>query len=102
MSRDLVRVVTLTDMTRSMTAPLVHINSLETKACPGSVLQSTGDNVNISRRFSDLGQNIVVKGRPVRRTEMELEDNHNLPGFLQALDKVDQSSIPNGEPGERW
>ena len=54
--RDLVRVVTLTDMTRSMTAPLVHIKKLESRSCarPEAVLQQTGDNVNLTRRFSDV------------------------------------------------
>ena len=95
--RDLVRVVTLTDMTRSMTAPLVQINSLETKGCPKNILQNTGDNVDISRRFSDARQ----KRRATEQTDMEYENNHNLPQILQVLDKVDNSSHPPGEPGER-
>ena len=57
------RVVTLTDMTRSMTAPLVHIRKLENKSCPRpeTVLQQTGDNVNLTRRFSDIRVNIAKR-----------------------------------------
>ena len=53
----------MTDMTRSMTAPLVHIRKLENKSCPRpeTVLQQTGDNVNLTRRFSDIRVNIAKR-----------------------------------------
>ena len=76
----------------------VHINSLEVKGCPGSVLQNTGDNLPIDRRYSDARQGLL-KRRPSGPSEPDYENNHNLPQMLQVLDKVDQSSA--GEPGER-
>ena len=61
--RDLVRVMTLTDMTRSMTAPLVHIKKLEksSQTKPNSVLQQTGDNIDLNRRFSDARVNFAQR-----------------------------------------
>ena len=61
--RDLVRVMTLNDMTRSMTAPLVHIKKLDTSAQPrpGAVLQQTGDNIDVNRRFSDARSNLAQR-----------------------------------------
>ena len=66
--RDLVRVVTLTDMTRTVTAPLVHIRKLESKAGvrPGTVLQQNGDNVDMSRSFSDPRADLATRCRTVR------------------------------------
>ena len=78
-NRDLVKVTTLTDMTRSMTAPLVHIRKLgiigsgvrvihndviletKDKVRPETVLQQTGDNVDMTRRFSDVRGNLAKR-----------------------------------------
>ena len=69
-------------MTRSMTAPLVHIRKLginniyncisvrvthaiiletKDKVRPETVLQQTGDNVDMSRRFSDVRGNLAKR-----------------------------------------
>ena len=61
--RDLVRVMTLNDMTRSMTAPLVHIKKLErgSQPRPNAVLQQTGDNIDLNRRFSDARASLAQR-----------------------------------------
>ena len=75
----------------------VHINSLEVTGCPKSVLQNTGDDVNIDRRFSDVRQAFKRPSQP----EPEFQTNqNNLPQILQVLDKVDQQATV--DPGERW
>ena len=111
--RDLVRVATLTDMTRSMTAPLVHIKKLEKKRPAEAVLQKTGDNVNLTRRFSEVNlvhQSTTKRLRSkkmftiynfnpfCRRTSEKAEFSNNyhdqgLPNILEVLDKVDHSPI---------
>ena len=65
--------------------------------CPKSVLQNTGDEVNIERRFSDARQTF---NKRQSEPEPDFETNqNNLPQILQVLDKVDQSA--EVEPGER-
>ena len=75
----------------------VHINTLEVTGCPRSVLQNTGDEVNIDRRFSDARQ--IFNNRSSKPAP-DFETNQNNLQVLQALDKVDQPTTM--EPGERW
>ena len=65
--------------------------------CPKSVLQNTGDDVNINRRFSDARQAFNQRASEPE-PDFETQQN-NLPQILQVLDKVDQPGIV--EPGER-
>ena len=80
-----------------MTFDQVHINTLEVTGCPKSVLQNTGDDVNINRRFSDARQAFNQRASEPE-PDFETQQN-NLPQILQVLDKVDQPGIV--EPGER-
>ena len=65
--------------------------------CPKSVLQNTGDDVNINRRFSDARQAFNQRASEPE-PDFETQQN-NLPQILQVLDKVDEPGIV--EPGER-
>merc|ERR1712123_78464 len=87
---DLVRVMTLNDMTRSMTAPLVHIKKLErsSQARPNAVLQQTGDNIDLNRRFSDARVNLAQR-RQSDKVDNNAESHNDIPNMLEALDKVE-------------
>ena len=66
--------------------------------CPKSVLQNTGDEVNIERRFSDARQTFN-KRQSEPEPDFETSQNNRLPQILQVLDKVDQTA--ELEPEER-
>ena len=90
--RDLVRVATLTDMTRSMTAPLVHIKKLEKKRPAEAVLQKTGDNVNLTRRFSEV--NLVHQATTKRlRSKKCLQYIILIPFVGELLKKLNSPTI---------
>ena len=103
--RDLVRVVTLTDMTRTVTAPLVHIRKLESKAGvrPGTVLQQNGDNVDMSRSFSDPRADLATRRQSARpevdysggREGQEAGQALPIPQMLDILDKVEPPPPPD-------
>merc|ERR1711892_942193 len=97
--RDLVRVMTLNDMTRSMTAPLVHIKKLErsSQARPNAVLQQTGDNIDLNRRFSDARVNLAQR-RQSDKVDNNAESHNDIPNMLEALDKVEPGPLPD----ESW
>ena len=97
-----------------MTAPLVHIATLERSAHPqpAAVLQQTGDNTNLNRRFSDPRPGLSSKRHDSEKTENSDPDTvpsmlqvdssvHGLgvwTGLCQVLDKME----PTPSPDEGW
>ena len=80
------RVVTLTDMTRTVTAPLVHIRKLESKAGvrPGTVLQQNGDNVDMSRSFSDPRADLATRWGTARLLELQTKVKRRIKKISQS------------------
>ncbi|XP_023344944.1 gamma-aminobutyric acid receptor subunit alpha-3 [Eurytemora carolleeae] len=88
--RDLTRVLTLNDMTRSMTAPLVHIQHLENKVKPSSVLPKTGDEGDLTRKFSVPGVKTAV--RSLSEIETSSGNADDIPNILQVLEVIEPPS----------